>query len=96
MLRKRDMQTFLIKVSYLKNAVLLDYHATKKTQKKLMKQCFGKKCKNPILTFFSLDGETRKIEHPLVYAVTASWSVFAYVWLYIILGVISPGKLFLN
>jgi solute carrier family 8 (sodium/calcium exchanger) len=35
----------------------------------------------------------RKIKHPYVFAVTATWSVFAYVWLYIILGVISPGKL---
>jgi solute carrier family 8 (sodium/calcium exchanger) len=37
----------------------------------------------------------RKIKHPYVFAVTATWSVFAYVWLYIILGVISPGKLVL-
>ncbi len=40
-----------------------------------------------------LDGEVRKIKHPYVFAVTATWSVFAYVWLYIILAVTSPGKL---
>jgi len=42
---------------------------------------------------FSSDGEVRKIKHPYVFMVTAFWSVFAYVWLYIILGVASPGKL---
>ena len=42
------------------------------------------------------DGEVRKIEHPRVYAITASWAVFAYIWLYIILGVTSPGKSFIE
>ena len=37
------------------------------------------------------DGEVRKIEHPLVYTVTSFWCIFAYIWLYIILGVTSPG-----
>ena len=41
---------------------------------------------------FLIDGETRKIEHPRVYAITATWAVFAYVWLYIILAVTSPGR----
>ncbi|XP_054264196.1 sodium/calcium exchanger 1 isoform X4 [Macrosteles quadrilineatus] len=38
------------------------------------------------------NGETRKIKHLNVFFVTATWSVFAYVWLYVILAVISPGK----
>ena len=38
------------------------------------------------------DGEVRKIKHLRVFFVTASWSVFAYVWLYIILAVISPKE----
>ncbi|XP_034034820.1 sodium/calcium exchanger 2a isoform X2 [Thalassophryne amazonica] len=37
------------------------------------------------------DGETRKIKHLRVFFITAFWSVFAYIWLYIILAVISPG-----
>ncbi|XP_030632408.1 sodium/calcium exchanger 2b isoform X1 [Chanos chanos] len=37
------------------------------------------------------DGETRKIKHLRVFFVTAFWSIFAYIWLYIILSVISPG-----
>ncbi|XP_058632430.1 sodium/calcium exchanger 2a isoform X4 [Onychostoma macrolepis] len=37
------------------------------------------------------DGEVRKIKHLRVFFVTASWSVFAYIWLYLILAVISPG-----
>lgn len=37
------------------------------------------------------DGEVRKIKHLRVFFVTATWSVFAYVWLYAILAVISPG-----
>ncbi|MBN3309421.1 NAC1 protein, partial [Amia calva] len=37
------------------------------------------------------DGETRKIKHLRVFFVTAAWSIFAYVWLYIILSVSSPG-----
>lgn len=37
------------------------------------------------------DGEVRKIKHLRVFLVTALWSVFAYVWLYLILAVISPS-----
>ncbi|GAA6066662.1 sodium/calcium exchanger 2a isoform X2, partial [Tachysurus ichikawai] len=37
------------------------------------------------------DGEVRKIKHLRVFFITASWSVFAYIWLYLILSVISPG-----
>ncbi|XP_033928081.1 sodium/calcium exchanger 2 [Melopsittacus undulatus] len=36
-------------------------------------------------------GECRRIKHLRVFFVTASWSIFAYVWLYLILAVISPG-----
>lgn len=36
--------------------------------------------------------ETRRIKHIHVFWVTAVWSVFAYVWLYLILAVISPGE----
>ncbi|KAJ2938498.1 hypothetical protein O0L34_g12993 [Tuta absoluta] len=38
------------------------------------------------------DGEVRKIKHLRVFIVTATWSIFAYVWLYLILAVISPSK----
>ncbi|XP_076851933.1 sodium/calcium exchanger 1-like isoform X2 [Brachyhypopomus gauderio] len=38
------------------------------------------------------DGETRKVKHLRVFFVTAAWSIFAYVWLYIILCVLSPGE----
>ncbi|KOC61984.1 Sodium/calcium exchanger 1 [Habropoda laboriosa] len=38
-------------------------------------------------------GETRKIKHLRVFFVTATWSIFAYVWLYVILEVSSPGVL---
>uniref|UniRef100_W5K1U0 Solute carrier family 8 member 2a n=1 Tax=Astyanax mexicanus TaxID=7994 RepID=W5K1U0_ASTMX len=37
------------------------------------------------------DGESRKIQHLRVFFITASWSIFAYIWLYLILAVISPG-----
>ncbi|XP_043474467.1 sodium/calcium exchanger 3 [Leptopilina heterotoma] len=37
--------------------------------------------------------ETRKIKHLRVFFVTATWSIFAYVWLYLILAVFSPGEL---
>lgn len=37
------------------------------------------------------NGEVRKIKHLRVFFVTAAWSIFAYVWLYLILAVISPG-----
>lgn len=37
------------------------------------------------------NGEVRKIKHLGVFFVTSTWSVFAYVWLYLILAVISPG-----
>ena len=38
------------------------------------------------------DDEVRKIKHLRVFLVTATWSVFAYIWLYLILGPISYGK----
>uniref|UniRef100_A0A4W5LTX2 Uncharacterized protein n=1 Tax=Hucho hucho TaxID=62062 RepID=A0A4W5LTX2_9TELE len=38
------------------------------------------------------DGETRKIKHLRVFFVTAAWSVSAYIWLYLILCVFSPGE----
>ncbi|XP_027700581.1 sodium/calcium exchanger 3 isoform X1 [Vombatus ursinus] len=37
------------------------------------------------------DGETRKIKHLRVFFITAAWSIFAYIWLYMILAVFSPG-----
>lgn len=37
------------------------------------------------------EGESRKIKHLRVFFVTAFWSIFAYIWLYLILAVISPG-----
>ncbi|XP_021239557.1 sodium/calcium exchanger 2-like, partial [Numida meleagris] len=36
-------------------------------------------------------GESRRIKHLRVFFVTAAWSIFAYIWLYLILAVISPG-----
>lgn len=36
-------------------------------------------------------GEVRKIKHLRVFFVTSTWSVFAYIWLYLILDYISPG-----
>ncbi|XP_068606630.1 sodium/calcium exchanger 1a [Brachionichthys hirsutus] len=37
------------------------------------------------------EGETRKVKHLRVFFVTATWSIFAYIWLYVILAVTSPG-----
>uniref|UniRef100_A0A3Q3IW93 Calx-beta domain-containing protein n=2 Tax=Monopterus albus TaxID=43700 RepID=A0A3Q3IW93_MONAL len=37
------------------------------------------------------EGQTRKVKHLRVFFVTATWSVFAYTWLYLILAVFSPG-----
>ncbi|XP_056135836.1 sodium/calcium exchanger 1a isoform X17 [Lampris incognitus] len=37
------------------------------------------------------DGEHRKVKHLRVFFVTATWSIFAYTWLYLILAVFSPG-----
>ncbi|XP_026195172.1 sodium/calcium exchanger 3 isoform X3 [Anabas testudineus] len=36
-------------------------------------------------------GEVRKVKHLRVFFVTAGWSVFAYIWLYMILAVFSPN-----
>merc|ERR1711862_731347 len=38
------------------------------------------------------DDEVQKIKHLRVFIVTATWSVFAYVWMYVIIGAITPGK----
>ncbi|KAJ3589734.1 hypothetical protein NHX12_010577 [Muraenolepis orangiensis] len=37
------------------------------------------------------DGQSRKIKHLRVFFITAFWSIFAYIWLFLILSVISPG-----
>ncbi|XP_061574820.1 sodium/calcium exchanger 2-like [Cololabis saira] len=37
------------------------------------------------------NGESRKIKHLRVFFITAFWSIFAYIWLFLILSVISPG-----
>ncbi|XP_067470509.1 sodium/calcium exchanger 3 isoform X1 [Thunnus thynnus] len=36
-------------------------------------------------------GEVRKIKHLRVFFITAGWSIFAYIWLYMILAVFSPN-----
>lgn len=38
------------------------------------------------------EGESRKIKHLRVFFVTATWSIFAYIWLYLILAYFSPGR----
>jgi solute carrier family 8 (sodium/calcium exchanger) len=38
------------------------------------------------------DDEVRKIKHLRVFIVTATWSVFAYIWMYCILSPISHGR----
>ena len=38
------------------------------------------------------DGEVRRIKHLRVFFLTATWSVFAYLWMYIIISVITPGE----
>merc|ERR1712037_578250 len=38
------------------------------------------------------DDEVRKIKHLRVFIVTATWSVFAYIWMYLILSPISHGE----
>lgn len=37
------------------------------------------------------ENEVRRIKHLRVFFVTATWSIVAYVWLYMIIAVISPG-----
>ncbi|XP_045065005.1 sodium/calcium exchanger 3 isoform X2 [Coregonus clupeaformis] len=37
------------------------------------------------------EGETRKVKHLRVFFVTSAWSIFAYIWLYMILAVFSPN-----
>ncbi|XP_054651323.1 sodium/calcium exchanger 2b [Dunckerocampus dactyliophorus] len=37
------------------------------------------------------NGQVRKIKHLRVFFITAFWSIFAYIWLYLILSVMSPG-----
>ncbi|TWW76798.1 sodium/calcium exchanger 2b [Takifugu flavidus] len=36
-------------------------------------------------------GESRKIKHLRVFFITAFWSIFAYIWLFLILSVMTPG-----
>lgn len=45
-----------------------------------------------ICVFVIPNGEVRRIKHLSVFFVTSTWSVFAYVWLYLILAFFSPGE----
>ncbi|KAJ1359736.1 hypothetical protein KIN20_018522 [Parelaphostrongylus tenuis] len=38
-------------------------------------------------------GEVRRQKHLDVFFVTATWSIFAYIWMYVILAVTSPGEI---
>lgn len=38
------------------------------------------------------DGEYRTINHLSVFFITATWSIFAYLWLYLIIAAFSPGE----
>ena len=38
------------------------------------------------------EGEVRQIKHLRVFFITASWSIFAYLWLYIIIAVTTPDR----
>ncbi|XP_074548122.1 sodium/calcium exchanger 3 [Halichoeres trimaculatus] len=38
------------------------------------------------------EGEVRKVKHLRVFFITAGWSIFAYIWLYMILAVFSPNE----
>ena len=38
------------------------------------------------------NGEVRRVKHMMVFICTALWSIFAYIWLYIILQVSSPDR----
>lgn len=38
------------------------------------------------------DDEVRRIKHLRVFFITATWSIFAYLWLYLIIAVFSPGR----
>ena len=47
--------------------------------------------RNQIFIYFSMF-QVRKIKHLRVFIVTATWSVFAYIWMYLILSPISHGE----
>ncbi|XP_075257235.1 sodium/calcium exchanger 3-like [Convolutriloba macropyga] len=49
-------------------------------------------CIISICVYVIPDGEGRRIEHLRVFVCTASWSVFAYIWLYLIIAVFSPNE----
>lgn len=38
-------------------------------------------------------GEVRRIKRLNVFLVTSAWAIFAYLWLYVILSVVTPGDL---
>lgn len=38
------------------------------------------------------NGEVRRIKHLGVFLITSSWSIFAYLWMYLIIAAFSPGE----
>ncbi|XP_061700400.1 sodium/calcium exchanger 3 isoform X2 [Syngnathoides biaculeatus] len=45
----------------------------------------------PEILLSVIEGEVRKVKHLRVFFITAGWSIFAYIWLYMILAVFSPN-----
>ena len=45
-----------------------------------------------ICTYVIPNGEVRRIKHLRVFFITATWSIFAYLWLYLIISAFSPGE----
>ncbi|XP_077416224.1 sodium/calcium exchanger 3 isoform X2 [Vanacampus margaritifer] len=45
----------------------------------------------PEILLSIIEGEVRKVKHLRVFFITAGWSIFAYIWLYMILAVFSPN-----
>ena len=42
------------------------------------------------LSIYAVDEEPKKVQNTGVFAITASVSLFAYIWLYLVLGIITP------
>jgi solute carrier family 8 (sodium/calcium exchanger) len=45
-----------------------------------------------LCVFVIPNGEVRRIKHLRVFFITATWSIFAYLWLYVIIAMSSPNK----
>ncbi|XP_037952270.1 sodium/calcium exchanger 3-like isoform X2 [Teleopsis dalmanni] len=90
-----DMKVFMVRIwnDTVANITLMALGSSAPEIMLALIEMFGKNFSAGDLGPAVPDGESRKIKHLNVFFVTATWSTFAYIWLYMILVPFSRGRI---